>query len=122
MTKVYLGPMGKGTVPSGPNCVCAGESGENLDTELFVSGPQPVARGIARPRPGTDNYILLATHCYVSKFSFVERTVTVQLSTDGGATCRIVIYVQRRLFQCGSDGRSLCIQISRERSYPLPIY
>ena len=58
-TKVYLGPMGKGTVPSGPNCVCRGESGENLDTELFVSGPQPVARGVAMPRPWTDNYMLL---------------------------------------------------------------
>ena len=32
------------------------------------------------------------------------------------------MYAQRRLFQCESDCRSLCVQISRERSYPLPIY
>ena len=62
------------------------------------------------------------TYCYVSKFSFVERTFTVQLPRDGGATCRIGMYVQRRLFQCESDCRSLCVQISREWSYPLPIY
>jgi len=48
MTEVYLDPRGKGTVPSGPNCVCRGESGANFDPELFVSGPQPVARGVAR--------------------------------------------------------------------------
>ena len=59
MTEVYLGPMGKGTVPSGPNCVCRGESGENLDSELFVSGSHPVARGVARPRGHSRDYILL---------------------------------------------------------------
>jgi len=45
---VYYDPRGKGTVPSGPNCVSRGESGANFDTELFVSGPQPVAMGVAR--------------------------------------------------------------------------
>ena len=59
MTQVYLDPRGKGTVPSGPNCVCRGESGANFDPELFVSGPQPVARGVARPRARTNKYILL---------------------------------------------------------------
>jgi len=53
LSKVYYDPGGKGTVPSGPNCVCRGESGANFDPELFVSGPQPVARGVARSRPGT---------------------------------------------------------------------
>jgi len=48
LSKVYYDPRGKGTVPSGPNCVCRGESGANFDPELFVSGPQPVARGVAR--------------------------------------------------------------------------
>jgi len=59
MTEVYLDLRGKGTVPSGPNCVCRGESGENLDPELFVGGPQPVARGVARPRARTVNLSLL---------------------------------------------------------------
>jgi len=45
---VYYDPRGKGTVPSGPNCVSRGESGANFDPELFVSGPQPVARDVAR--------------------------------------------------------------------------
>ena len=48
LSKVYYDPRGKGTVPNGPNCVSSGESGANFDTELFVSGPQPVARGVAR--------------------------------------------------------------------------
>ena len=48
LSKVYYDPSGKGSVPSGPNCVCRGESGANFDPELFVSGPQPVARGVAR--------------------------------------------------------------------------
>ena len=48
MTEVYLDPRGKGTVRSGPKCVCRGESGANFDPELFGSGPQPVARGVAR--------------------------------------------------------------------------
>jgi len=39
LSKVYYDPRGKGTVPSGPNCVCRGESGANFDPELFVSGP-----------------------------------------------------------------------------------
>jgi len=30
--------------------------------------------------------------------------------------------VQRKCFQWGSDGRSLCVQISRERSYSLPYW
>ena len=37
LTQVYLDLRGKGTVPSGPNCVCRGESGANFDPELFVS-------------------------------------------------------------------------------------
>ena len=60
LSKVYLGPRGKGTVPSGPNCICRGESGANFDPELFVSGSQPVARGVARPRGHSGLYILLA--------------------------------------------------------------
>jgi len=48
--------------------------------------------------------------------------ITMQLPTDGRATCRIGICVQRKRFQWGSDGRSLCVQISMEQSYPLPIY
>jgi len=55
LSKDYYDPRGKGTVPSGPNCVCRGESGANFDPELFVSGPQPVARDCAR----TVLYILL---------------------------------------------------------------
>ena len=55
-TQVYLDPR---TVPSGPNCVCRGESGANFDPELFVSGPQPVSRGVARYCAGMNNYILL---------------------------------------------------------------
>jgi len=39
LSKVYYDPRGKGTVPSGPNCVCRGESGANFDLKLFVSGP-----------------------------------------------------------------------------------
>jgi len=62
-TELYLDPRGKGTVPSGPNCICRGESGANFDPELFVSGPQPVARGVARSRPGTPNYMLLVPIC-----------------------------------------------------------
>jgi len=54
--------------------------------------------------------------------SFVQRTFTMQLPTDGRATCQIVMCVQRKCFQWRSDGRSLCFQISRQRSYPLPIY
>ena len=50
---------GIGTVPSGPNCVSRGESGANFDPELFVSGPPPVARGVARERAQRPNYILL---------------------------------------------------------------
>jgi len=61
MSQVYLDPRGKETVPSGPNCVCRGESGANFDPVLFVSGPQPVARGVARYCAGTPNYILLIT-------------------------------------------------------------
>ena len=56
LTEVYLDPRGKGTVPSGPKCVCRGESGENVDPELFVSGPNSVARGVARSRCGTKEY------------------------------------------------------------------
>ena len=48
LSKVYYDPRGKGTVPSGPNCVSRGESGANFDPEPFVSGPQPVAWGVAR--------------------------------------------------------------------------
>ena len=48
LSKVYYDLRGKGTVPSGQNCVCRSESGANFDPELFVSGPQPVARGVAR--------------------------------------------------------------------------
>ena len=59
LTQVYLDPRGKGTVPSGPKCVCRGESGENVDPELFVSGPNCVARDVARARVRTINYILL---------------------------------------------------------------
>ena len=59
MTEVYFDPSGKGTVPSGPNCVCRGESGANFDPELFVIGPQPVARGVARDCARTVLYILL---------------------------------------------------------------
>ena len=36
-----------------------GESGANFDPELFVSGPQPVARGVARDCARTVLYILL---------------------------------------------------------------
>jgi len=32
-----------------------GESGANFDIELFVTGLQPVARGVARSRPRTLN-------------------------------------------------------------------
>jgi len=46
LSKVYYDPRGKGTVPSGPNCVSRGESGANFDPELFVSGPHPVARAL----------------------------------------------------------------------------
>jgi len=59
---------------------------------------------------------------YGSKFSFVQWTFTVQLLTDGRATCRIGMCVHRKCFQWGLDGRSLCVQISREWSYPLPTY
>jgi len=59
LSKVYLGPRGKGTVPSGPNCICRGESGANFDPELFVSGSQPVARGVARDCGHSGLYILL---------------------------------------------------------------
>ena len=59
LSKVYYDPRGKGTVPSGPNCVCRGENGANFDPELFVSGPQPVARGVARDCARTVLYILL---------------------------------------------------------------
>jgi len=59
LTQVYLDPRGKGTVPSGPNFVGRGESGANVDPELFVSGPNCVARGVARSRTGTKQYILL---------------------------------------------------------------
>ena len=31
-----------------------------MDPELFVSGPQPVARGVARPRGHSGLYILLS--------------------------------------------------------------
>ena len=48
MTEVYLDTGDKGTVASGHCSVCRGESGANFDPELFVSGPQPVARGVAR--------------------------------------------------------------------------
>jgi len=48
LSKLYYDPRGKRTVPSGPNCVCRVESGANFDPELYVSGPQPVARGVAR--------------------------------------------------------------------------
>ena len=48
--------------------------------------------------------------------------ITMQLPADGHATYRIGMFVQRKCFQWGSDGRSFCVQISRERSYPLPIY
>ena len=30
------------------DCVCRGESGANFNPELFLSGPQSVARGVAR--------------------------------------------------------------------------
>ena len=59
LIKVYYDPRGKRTVPSGPNCVCRGGSGANFDPELFVSGPQPVARGVARDSARTVLYILL---------------------------------------------------------------
>ena len=39
LSKVYYDPSGKGSVRSGPNCVCRGESGADFDPELFVSGP-----------------------------------------------------------------------------------
>jgi len=42
----------------------------------------------------------------------------MQLPTDG--TNMNVCATQ--VLPMGSDDRSLCIQISRERSYPLPIY
>ena len=48
LSKVYYDPRGKGTVPSGPNCVSRGES-----------GPQPVAMGVARDCARTTLYILL---------------------------------------------------------------
>jgi len=51
------------------------------------------------------------------EISFVERTFTVQLPTDGDATGRTGLYVQRRFFQCESDGRPLCVQISSERPF-----
>ena len=63
LSKVYYDPRGKGTVQSGPNCVCSGESGENFDAELFVSGPQPVARGVAMSRPRTKQLSLLTCLC-----------------------------------------------------------
>jgi len=59
LSKVYYDPRGKGTVPSGPNCVCRGESGANCDPELIVSGPQPVASGLARDCARPVLYILL---------------------------------------------------------------
>ena len=59
LSKVYYDPRGKGIVPSGPNYVCRGESGANFDPELFVSGPQPVARGVARDCARTVLYMLL---------------------------------------------------------------
>jgi len=68
---VYYDPRGKGTVPSGPNCVSRGESGANFDAELFVSGPQPVARGVARDCARTVLLTLLpciknmALNCYI---------------------------------------------------------
>ena len=49
LSKVYYDPRGKGTVPSGAN----------FDPELFVSAPQPVARGVARDCARTVLYILL---------------------------------------------------------------
>ena len=42
----------------------------------------------------------------------------MQLPTDGRATCRIGISNSR----ASNGGRYLCVQISRERSHPLPIY
>jgi len=59
LSKVYYDPRGKGTVPGGPNCVSRGESGANFDPELFVSGPQPVARGFDRDCARTVLYIIL---------------------------------------------------------------
>jgi len=40
----------------------------------------------------------------------------MQLPTDGRATWRIGMCAQRKCFQWGSDGRSLCVQISREQT------
>ena len=66
LTGLYLDPRGKGTVPSGPNCVCRGESGANFDSELFVSGPQPVARGVARSRLGPTIYVYSCAHVWTT--------------------------------------------------------
>jgi len=35
-----------------------------------------------------------ATYSYGSKFSFLQRTFTIQLPTDGRATCRIGIKIE----------------------------
>jgi len=53
LSQVYLDPRCKGTVPSGPNCVCRGESGVDFDPELFVSRPNCGARSVARSRAWT---------------------------------------------------------------------
>ena len=59
-----------------------------------------------------------ATYSYGSKCSFLQRTFTIQLPTVGRATCRIGI----NNAPASNGGRSLCVQISRERSYPLLVY
>jgi len=59
-----------------------------------------------------------ATYSYGSKFSFLQRTFTIQLPTDSHATCRIGI----NNVPAFNAGRSLWFQMSREWSYPLPIY
>jgi len=81
---VYLDPRGQWTVPRGPNCVCRGESGANFDPELFVSGPQPVARGVARSRVRTKQCILLQSvtkfisgQPFVKRFALCYRTVVL---------------------------------------------
>ena len=76
-TEVYLDPRGKGTIPSGPNCVCRGESGANFDPELFVSGPQPVARCVARALLQRPNYILLTCILYNCRTAVLNPTLVV---------------------------------------------
>ena len=54
----------------------------------------------------------------LTSLNITQMINTTQLPTDGRATCRIGINNAPAF----NAGRSLCVQLSRERSYPMPIY